>query len=138
MPREKSGTSKICYVRRLGLVEAVKSGFGIFIKGKIQPSLALDVPRHVARMLAEKACRYRVNRENALNRLLARAEYRKKNKQGREFNNLVIGMPGWQRHRWAMRTSKGTPGYKGLAQKNVKVLKKFITNNPTRIRKAAP
>lgn len=122
-------TTKKSYARRLGLVEAVKSGFGIFIKGKILPSVALGVPRQVARVLAEKACRRRVNQENRLNKLLHRTSYRKKNAQGRKFNALVTTMPGWQRHRWAV------DGYRGLQQKNIKALKKVIADNPTHIRR---
>lgn len=126
MTRRNPNRSKPSYVRRLGLVEAVKSGFGIFIKGKIRPSVALGLPRLIVRVLAERACRERVNRENALKNQTARQETRKKSPQKWGFNALVNTMPGWQRHRWTSR------GYKGLSQKNLKPLKKFIANNPTR------
>ncbi len=126
MTRKNSNRSKPSYVRRLGLVEAVKSGFGIFIKGRILPSVALGVPRLIARTLAEMACRERVNRENAAKNHEARQAARKGFEQKRKFNALVNPMPNWQRNRWARR------GYKGLAQKNLKVMKKFIANNPTR------
>ncbi len=126
MTRKNSNRSKPSYVRRLGLERAVKSGFGIFVKGKIQPSIALGLPRKVVRILAEKACRYRVNKESAHEKRQARIRARGKNPQGREFNTLVNTMPNWQKHRWA----RG--GYKGLAHKDIKALAKFIKNNPTR------
>jgi hypothetical protein len=131
MTRKNSNRSKPSYVRRLGLERAVKSGFYIFVKGKIRPSIALGLPRKVVRSLAEKACRERVNRENVRANRKARKVFRKKNKQAREFNDLANAMPSWQRHYWARRISKDKASYVGLRHKDVKALAKFIKNNPT-------
>ena len=103
---------------------AVKSGFGIFVKGRIQPSVALGLVRGVVRDLAEKACRTRVNKENALENLTAKAKARHENPERAKFNDMVNAMTNKQRTRWA-RTK-----YKGLAKKDVKALKKFIADNP--------
>ncbi len=127
MPQRKSpGTTKPSYVRRLGLVEAVKSSFGIFVRGKILPSVALGLPRLVVRVLAEKACRERINRENTAKNHEARHEARAKNPEKQKFNALVNSMTHDQRRAWAKK------GHRGLAKKDIKALKRIIKANPTR------
>ena len=98
---------------------AVKAGFGIFTKGRIQPSIALGLPRKAVRVLAEKAVRTRVNRENALKNRKDRKHTRKKQKQKRKFNALVNTMTNHQRTLWVRA------GYPGLVEKNVEPMKKF-------------
>lgn len=126
MARKNSNRSKPSYVRRLGLVEAVKSGFGIFIRGKILPSVALGLPRPVVRILAEKACRERVDRENAAKNHEARREARAKNPEKQKFNDLVNSMTHDQRRAWAKAS------HRGLAKKDIKALKRIIKANPPR------
>jgi hypothetical protein len=119
-----SKTTKPSYVRRLGLERAVKSGFGIFVRGRIQPSIALGLPRPVVRVLTEKACRERINRENAATNRKARREARKINPQKQEFQKLVSSMTRRQRRLWVKK------GYKGLEHKDIKAVKKFMAFNP--------
>ncbi len=117
--RRTSKTTKPNLVRRLGLERAVKAGFGIFVKGKIQPSVALGMPRKVVRILAEKACRGRVNKEAAHKNRKDRKLTRKENKQKREFDKLVSTMTNSQRTLWARE------GYPGLRQKDIERVKPF-------------
>lgn len=121
MARKNSNRSKPSYVRRLGLERAVKSGFYIFVKGRIQPSIALGLPRKVVRGLAEKACRTRVNRENAYENRKTRKLTRKEVKQKQKFNTLVNTMSNHQRNVWAKA------GYPGLRHKDIKPMKPFTT-----------
>ncbi len=124
MAKKNPSGSKPSYVRRLGLERAVKSGFHIFVKGRIQPSVALGMARKVVRELAEKACRTRVNKENALGNLTAKAKVRHLNQQKSKFNDIVNTMTNRQRTQWARA------GYKGLNRKNIKALEKFMVDNP--------
>lgn len=134
MTRKNPNRSKPSYVRQLGLEGAVKIGFGINVKGRLKPALALGMARKWVRQLAEKAVRNRVNRDNWLKRRLDRVGSARSvaNVQRREFNDLVITMANKQRNWWARRTK-----YIGLYNKDIKALKKFITNNPYTPRKAA-
>ncbi len=121
--RTTPGTTKPSYVRRLGLERATKSGFSIFIKGKIEPRVALGLPpgtpRKFVKQLAEKACRERVNKENASGERKSRQASRKDRKQALEFQALVNTMTNRQRTLWARA------GYPGLRQKDIKALKRF-------------
>ncbi len=121
--RRTPGTTKSNLVKRLGLERAVKAGFGIFVKGKIEPRVALGLPpgtpRKIVKRLAEKACRERVNRESASEERKTRRILRKDKKQALKFQALVNTMTNHQRTLWARE------GYPGLRQKNTKALKRF-------------
>ena len=122
MPTQKSksakGGSKKSFVRRLGLEKAVKLAFGIDVKGRIEPSKALNMPRAKVKRVTQRALDHINSRQNRMHKRLGRVEGR--NKQAHEFNVLVNTMSNWQRNRWAKA------GYPGLRQKDIKPLDKFV------------
>ncbi len=120
MPTQRKtakGGSKNNFIRRLGLEKAVKLAFGINVKGRIQPSKALNMPRDKVRRLTERGLRRIDNMQNQLHKRLKRIEGR--DKKTLKFNALVNTMCNWDRNQWARA------GYPGLRQKDIKPVRKF-------------
>ncbi len=123
MPTQKSksaakGGSKKSFVRRLGLEKAVKLAFGINVKGRIEPSKALNMPRDKVRRITQRALDQINNRQESLHKRLGRMERR--DERAVKFNAIVNSMSNWQRKRWAKA------GYPGLRQKDIKPLEKYV------------
>lgn len=99
--RKQSHGSKRNFLRQLGLERAVKIAFGINIKGRIQPSKALDMPRSKVKTVTKRALGRRVNEESWLQKRLLKIEARKKRTEKDELQVVVNKMTNWQRTQWA-------------------------------------
>ncbi len=99
--RKPSHGSKRNFLRRLGLEKAVKLAFGISVRGRIQPSKALDMPRRRVKKVTRLRLDHMANRQNWLHRRLARIETRKSLGARTKLQVLVNRMANWQRNQWA-------------------------------------
>jgi hypothetical protein len=88
------------------LARAVKLAFGITLKGRLQPSVALGMSREKVKKVTERALRRQINREGRRENRRKRRELKTKDKQGRKFNKAVNRMTNWQRNQWARRDPK--------------------------------
>ncbi len=99
--RKSSRGSKRNLIRRLGLEKAVKLAFGINVRGRIQPSKALNMPRPKVKTVTKHALDRKVNEENWLHRHLHKIEARKTFAESDKLQVIVNKMTNWQRTQWA-------------------------------------